>query len=397
MRVLFVHNLYGSAAPSGENQVLEAEVAMTRAAGAEVDVYTEKSDELRIKGAWGKVIAGLSTPWNPLAARRVKKRVREFRPDVVHVHNSFPRISPAVFYAVGDRAARVLTLHNYRLWCAAAIPLREGKVCTQCLDQRSVRPALRHGCYKQSRAATVPLAVNITLHRWLGTWTKQVDAFIALTEFQKQLMVQAGLPACRIHVKPNFYPGAPVVQEYGKRERYCVYAGRLSAEKGVRTLVAAWRRMGAAAPELRMVGDGELRSELEQQAQGTNVKFLGQLAAKEADAQIGGARLLVMPSEWFEGFPMVLREAFALGTPVAVSRIGPMPDLVCGGEAGALFTPGAVAEVADTVSGLWANEARLQDLSRQSRRQFEQNLTEGANQQRLQQIYETAVRGRREP
>lgn len=394
MRVLFVHNLYGSSAPSGENQVLDAEVQLAREAGADVDVYTEHSDELRARGALGKVVAGLSTPWNPFAARRVVRRVRAFRPDVVHVHNSFPRISPAVFHAVGRRAARVLTLHNFRLLCAAGTPLRDGRICTECLDRRSVWPALRHGCYKLSRLATVPLAANIALHRRLGTWTRQVDAFIALTDFQKQLMAQSGLPAAKIHVKPNFFPGAPAVQPYASRAPYCVFAGRLSADKGVRTLVAAWRRLGDAAPELRMIGDGDLRQELTAMANGCRIAFLGQCDAAATQQQIAGARLLLVPSEGYEGFPMVLREAFAFGTPVVVSDRGPLPDLVRRGEAGAMFAAADAQQLAALVAALWRDPARLEELSRAARQQFERHYTAAANFDTLLQVYESAVKAR---
>ncbi len=140
-------------------------------------------------------------------------------------------ISPSVFHAVGRRAARVLTLHNYRLLCPAAIPMREGKVCTDCIRQRSVLPALQHGCYRNSRLATVPLATNVALHRGIGTWQHQVDAFVALSDFQRNLMADGGLPKDKIHVKPNFYAGSPVVQPYAERPGYIVFVGRLGEEK----------------------------------------------------------------------------------------------------------------------------------------------------------------------
>ena len=244
MKVLLVHNFYGSTAPSGEGQVFNAEKALLLSRGHEVEEFTRHSDEIRAKGFSGTIQGALATPWNPWMARALQKKVESFRPDVVHVHNTFPLISPSIFHAIGHRAARVLTLHNYRLFCPAAIPMRQGRVCTDCLDSHSAWPALQHGCYRDSRLATLPLAVSVGLHRQLGTWKNQVDAFITLSDFQRKLMTESGLPAARVHVKPNFYPGLPPVISWHERAPYVVFAGRLGAEKGLVNLLRAWRAWG---------------------------------------------------------------------------------------------------------------------------------------------------------
>ena len=366
MKVLLVHNYYGSAAPSGENQVFEAEGKLLRERGHAVEGFLRHSDVIRAKGVLGALQGAFSTPWNPFAAKAVRRAVETSHPDVVHVHNTFPLLSPAIFHAIGHRAARVLTLHNYRLFCAAAIPMREGQVCTECLDSRSVLPALQYGCYRNSRVATLPLAANVTLHRHLGTWTKQVDAFIALSEFQRERMIEAGLPAELVHVKPNFYPGNPTVVPWADRRQSVVFAGRLTAEKGVLALVRAWLMWGASAPELRIVGDGGLRKELAQLAATmpqAPIRFLGQLTGTEAQNEIARARLLVLPSEWFEGFPMVVREAFAFGTPAAVSNIGPLPSIVQQGENGVLFSPGNPQSLLQVVRTLWETAGELEQLA----------------------------------
>ena len=392
MRVLFVHNFYGSSAPSGESQVYEAERALLASRGHALAEFTRHSDEIRDQGAWGAIRGGAATPWNPWAARALRRAVAQFRPDVVHVHNTFPLISPAAFHALaGTGVARVLTLHNYRLFCPAAIPMRAGKVCTDCLDTRSSRPALRHGCYRGSRAATLPLAASVSLHRRLGTWTNQVDAFVALSDFQRGLMADAGLPRDRVHVKPNFYPGLPPVQPWQARAPYAVFAGRLTAEKGVATLLRAWRAWGGDAPELRLVGDGELRPELKHMAAGLSVRFLGQVGGAEAQAQIAGARLLVLPSVCFEGFPMVVREAFAFGTPVAVSAIGPLPSIVQHGRSGVVFAPGDPDSLLREVRTAWEAAGLLEQLGQGARSEFEAKYTEDANYTTLMDIYRQAI------
>lgn len=394
MKVLLAHNYYGSAAPSGENQVFEAEGKLLRERGHEVSEFIRHSDAIRDKGAWGVVQGALSTPWNHFAAKAIEKMVEALQPDIVHVHNTFPLLSPAIFPAIGHRAARVLTLHNYRLFCPAAIPMRAGQVCTDCLDRRSVLPALQHGCYRGSRLATLPLAANVALHRRLGTWTKQVDAFIALTEFQRERMIQAGLPADLVHVKPNFYPGNPAIVPWADRRPCVVFAGRLSAEKGVLALVRAWLMWGASAPELRILGDGDLRGELERlaaTAPKVPIRFLGQLAGVSAQEEIARARLLVLPSEWFEGFPMVVREAFAFGTPAAVSNIGPLPSIVRQGENGVVFAPGDPQSLLAAVRAAWEKTGELERLAAGARRSFEVLYTEEANYRMLMAIYAQAI------
>lgn len=391
VKILLTHNFYGSSAPSGENQVFEAERALLLARGHEVETFTRHSDEIRAQGVWGVVKGALATPWNPWMTRAMRQTVDRFKPDVVHVHNTFPLISPGIFHAIGPRAARVLTLHNYRLFCPAGIPMRSGQVCTDCLDTRMPWPALWHGCYRDSRAATLPLALSVGLHRAAGTWARQVDAFIALSEFQRQRMAIAGLPLDKVHVKPNFYPGMPDVLPWRARQPYVVFAGRLTSEKGVTSLLHAWAAWGAAAPELRLVGDGPLRPELEQLAKGLPVRFLGQLSAAEAQAQIAAACLLVLPSVCYETFGLVVMEAFAFGTPAAVSNIGPLPSMVRHGGSGVVFEPTNHESLLHEVRRAWEAPGLLEQLGQGARAEFEGKYTEEANYAMLMGIHERAI------
>ncbi len=392
--ILLAHNDYGSAVPLGENQVFEAERDLLRQRGHTVSEFTRHSDEIRTKGVWGAIQGACAVPWNPWSVVAIRRAVDAFQPDVVHVHNTFPLISPGIFHAIGGRAARVLTLHNYRLFCPAAIPMRAGQVCTDCLDRHSSWPALRYGCYRNSRLATLPLAFSVGLRRMLGTWTRQVDAFIALTDFQRDRMIAAGLPAELVHVKPNFYPGYPIPKPWAARRPSVVFAGRLTAEKGVMALVRAWLLWGAAAPELRIVGDGDLRGDLKRLAAtdpATPIRFLGPLPSEAAQAEIAQARLLILPSEWFEGFPMVVREAFAFGTPAAVSAIGPLPSIVQSGHSGVVFAPANPESLFREVRAAWETPGLLERLGQGARQAFEARYTEDANVQMLMAIYQQAL------
>jgi len=397
MKILLVHNFYGSAAPSGENMVFEAEKSLLQKNGHDVALFTRHSDEIRNNSFAGMLRGAIATPWNFKMAIAIKKAIADFSPDVIHAHNTFPLISPSIFYAIGKKVARVLTLHNYRLFCPAAIPLRNGKVCIECIENKTVWPSIRYGCYRNSRLATLPLAVSVALHRMLGTWTKHVDAFITLSDFQRTLMASAGLPDERIYVKPNFYPGKPSVVPWGKRGEYVVFVGRLSVEKGVNSLLRAWRLWGIEAPALKLVGAGELRTELEKMVSGLPVQFIGQVGSSEAQAHIANARLLVLPSECFEGFPMVIREAFAFGTPVAVSNIGPLPSIVQHGKNGVVFEPENPQSLLNTVRTAWETPSLLEELGAGARAEFESQYNEDVNYRSLMDIYEkTIARKKRE-
>lgn len=391
MRILLVHNFYGSEAPSGENVVFEAEKTLLEERGQTVRLFTRHSDEIRSKGPVGTLAGALSTPWNSFSARALAQVVEEFRPDVVHAHNTFPLLSPAVFHAVGKHAATVLTLHNYRLLCPAGIPMRDGHVCTDCITRQSVQPALRHGCYRGSRLATVPLALNVALHRRLGTWQRKVDAYVALSGFQRRLMVEGGMPADKMHVKPNFYAGNPAVVPFDARKGQVVFVGRLGREKGIHTLIEAWRHWGSGAPRLKIIGDGPLRGELQQGAQNLPIEFAGQVSAEAAQRVIANAQLVVLPSECFEGFPMVVREAFAFGTPVAVSRLGPLPDIVRHGQSGVVFEPADAASLLQTVRDVWQAPDLLASLAKGARSEFEEKYNEQANYHLLMDIYQKAI------
>lgn len=398
MKILLAHNFYGSSAPSGENTVFAAETDMLRQAGHEVVTFTRHSDEVRKQGVWGVLKGGLSTPWNPFSYLKTVRIIQRECPAIMHVHNTFPFLSNSIFLsAMKSSTATVLTLHNYRTVCAAAIPMRDGKTCTECIDHQIVLPAIKYGCYRQSRFATLPLATSIALNRKLGTWQEHVDAFIVLTNFQRNLMVKSGFPAERIHVKPHFYPDPPLPIPYEKRDAKVLFIGRLGEEKGVRFLLEAWQQWGDHAPQLELIGDGPLRPELERlaQGQGDRVRFLGQLPFEETQCRLAKAKLLVLPSLCFEGFPMVIREAFALGVPVAASNLGAMASLVDNGTNGVLFESGLKDDISRTISAVWNDQEKLATMAEAARAEFEENYTAEANYKILMDIYQNAIENRR--
>lgn len=397
LKILLVHNYYGSSAPSGENTVYDAEKSLLKSAGQGVVEFTRHSDEIRCQGIWGAIKGGVSVPWNPFIYTSMRRTIEQQSPDIMHVHNTFPLISPAVFHSAAKTStATVLTLHNYRTVCAAAIPMRQGKPCTECIDKQTVAPAVKYGCYRQSRLATLALATSISLHRYLRTWEKQVDAFIALTEFHRDLLIKAGLPANRIHVKPHFYSNVPALIPWESREEKVVFIGRLGEEKGVRYLIDAWRQWGEQAPLLELIGDGPLRLELERsiQGEGNRIRFLGQLSFAETQERLARSRLLVLPSICFEGFPMVIREAFALGVPVAASRLGSMPCLIEDGRTGGLFKAADAQDLARCLKILWISQRDLGQKAAAAHAEFEAKYMAESNYDTLMEIYQAAIANR---
>ena len=308
MRILLVHNFYGSSAPSGENKVFEAEKAMLEKHGHEVAVYTRHSDEIRkgnvIARLWGNLKGAVCTVGNPFAARAVAKICREFKPDVVHVHNVFPLISPLAIRAASKYAPVVMTLHNYRTACAAGVPTRNGKVCSLCLDKKCVWDGIRHRCYRGGVLSTLPLSMNISLYRrLLPMW---VSRFIVFSEFQKGKMVAYGWPEDKFVVKPNFVSGIMPREEVQRKDQI-LYVGRLSREKGVETLINAFRII-----------------------RGGGVIFLGKQNAEMVLRLMSESKAICVPSEWWEGMPITLIEAFHTGTPMIVSNQRMMPEMIIG-------------------------------------------------------------------
>jgi glycosyltransferase involved in cell wall biosynthesis len=399
VKILLVHNFYGSTAPSGENTAYSAEAALLRHRGHSVDEFTRHSDEVLHDGFAGTLRSAASVVWNPFSLRLLKRTLRETKPDIVHVHNTFPLLSPSVFYASRERnIPTVMTLHNYRMGCAAGTALRNDQPCTLCLDNKSVIPALRYGCYRESRIATLPVAAMIAYNNARDTWRSNVDAFITLTDFQKEKMIRFGLLQESLFVKPHFLDDPPQPVPWTNRENKIVFVGRLYAAKGIHILLDAWRRMGKRAPHLEVIGDGPMREELvhsvrESEAPGS-VSFLGNVSHDEAMKRMSSAKLLVVPSVCYEGFPMVVQESFALGVPVAASNIGSLPYLITEDKNGRLFVPGDPVDIITCVTRLLADDARLRFLAEGARRDFDEKYTAEKNYSALMAIYEAAAERR---
>lgn len=347
MRVLVLHSRYTSGPASGENRAVEDEVRLLAEAGHDVRAWLPSPG-----GATGLRLAGLAAGmvWSREAASEVRRLIAERRPDVVHCHNLFPMLSPSVLAAAGDVPV-VLTLHSYRLLCLSAVLVRDGRVCEDCVG-RAPWPGVVHGCYRGSRGASAALAGSLALGRRRGAFDR-VRRFLAVSPFVRDLHVRAGFDPDRILVKPNFSWPAPPRRGPG---RHFLFLGRLSAEKGVGTLLDAWRslatdRGGRPAPPLVVAGDGPLGAGLRAAAP-PGVRFVGAVPPSEVQALIREARALLLPSVCHEGEPRSVLEAYAAGVPVVASRTGGLPGVVDEETSGLLASPGDAGAWAAAVERL---------------------------------------------
>ncbi len=377
-RVLLVHNAYQHR--GGEDSVVEAELALLRGKGHQVECYFRDNHELL---AGGRARAAMDTLWSARTSADMKSLFAAFKPDLIHVHNSFPLISPSLYWAAAKAGIPVVqTLHNFRLLCPQAMFMREGRVCEDCLGQLPWRGAL-HRCYRGSFAQTATLVAMLALHRGLRTYDQQVTRYIALNNFCRDKFIEGGLPAARVMVKPNFVdlPAGPESAREGG-----LFVGRLSPEKGLELLTTALDSL----PDTRItvVGSGPLEARV---AAHRGLLATGALPFAAIVERMRGARFLVLPSVWYENFPRTLVEAYACGLPVIASRLGALAELVEDGVTGLLFEAGSASDLASKLRWAQDNPQRMGQMGVAARAHYEAHYTAQRNYHTLMQIYAAAM------
>ena len=388
MRIAFVHNHYRTDTPSGEDTAVELETRLLRDAGCEVFRYTRASDEIARFSPAQKAALALRAIWSREDQARLSVFLDETEPDVVHVHNTFPLISPAAIATVAARGIPVVaTLHNFRTFCVNAQLFRDGRPCEDCVGH-SPWPGLAHRCYRRSLPMSATIAASIAFHRRRGTWTRDVTRFIALSNFARDRFVASGMPADRIDVIPNFvdWPKQAPSQE----RNYFLYLGRINYEKGLDFLASAWSsEMG----ELCVVGNGPTRAAVERQLSGVGgVTFLTAQAHDRAMEILANARALIIPSRVYEGSPVVLAEAYARGVPVIGPRHGAFAEYVEDGETGRLFRPGEVTHLRECIR-VFQTAATAERMGENARRVFERTFAPEHHRAQLLRMYQAVASG----
>ncbi|MFI6226992.1 glycosyltransferase [Micromonospora echinospora] len=384
MKIVVAHNRYRQAQPSGENTIVDAEIAQLTAAGVEVLPFLRSSDEIPTMPKTAKALLPISPIYAPRAQQELSRLLTEHKPDALHLHNPYPLLSPWVVRTAHKHGVPVVqTVHNYRQVCSSGVYFRDGAICQDCKGRALGVPAIRNRCYRGSTVQSALMATTLAVHR--PTW-RSVDRFVALTSQIATHLREYGIPADRIVVKPNGIPdpGQPAPLGEG-----FFYLGRLSPEKGLGLLLDAWRRHpdGALGP-LRIAGDGELRHLAEQAAaERTDVTYLGSLDRDGVRAVMAQSAVVIAASLWHDVLPTVVIEAMASGRPVLGTDLGGIPYLV-----GADDPAGAVgwvvpADPAAMAAALPQAAAGAAALSAPARLRYERTFHPDVVTKRLIDVY----------
>ena len=387
MKILQIHNEYQTV--GGEEFSLNAEKSVLEENGHKVQQWIAKSSEISKFSPIKKFQVSLNSMWSRNIYSQIKSFLKVHRPDIAHIHNTVPLISPSVYAACqAENIPVVQTLHNFKFVCPGSNLYRNNQVCEKCIGKSFTYPALIHGCYRRDYLSTAFLVSTLTFNRLRGTYAKEIDTYVALTDFARQKFIEAGLPEEKLVVKPNFVTSQ--ISEGTHQGKYVLFAGRLISQKGIETLLQAWSLLGGEVP-LKIAGTGYLAKHL-QSGLPANVEYLGQLPRQNVISLMQNATALVFPSEWYEGFPMTIVEAFATGLPVITSRLGGMAEIVQAGHSGWHFEPGNPQDLAITVRQAWDNLQEVKRRGELARLQYEELYSPDRNYKMLLNIYQKALK-----
>jgi len=378
IRVLMVHNAYQQT--GGEDSVVANEISLLKKHGHDVEVYFRHNDEIVNQS---KLSLLTQTMWSKKTYTESLDLLKKIKPDIIHVHNTFPLVSPSLYWAAQKlNVPLVQTLHNFRLLCPQAMFLREGRICEKCIGKSSWR-SIVHKCYRSSVTQSAALSGMLIFHHKIGTYKNKISRYIALNKFCRDKFIQGGLPAEKILVKPNF------VTEFGinhfERSGF-LFVGRLSYEKGVKILAKAFNNN--LHGNLRIAGTGPEHNAI---ADINGIELLGGLQAPSVRLEMQKSVALILPSIWYENMPMTLVEAYANGLPVIASRIGALADLVEDGKTGLLFNAGDAADLAEKMAWAYKNPDAMAQMGRNARAKYLAEYTEDINYQILMNIYDEAI------
>lgn len=385
MKVLLCHNYYQQ--PGGEDRSFFDEEWLLKSHGHDVVRYTVHNDVI---DEMSSLRLAKTLIWNRDSYRELRELIRRERPAVMHCTNTFPLISPSVYYAAKREGVPVVqSLHNYRLLCPNALFLRNNKPCESCLGKSFPLPAIIHGCYRDSRVASAGVAAMVSFHRLMRTWTRGVDKYFVLTEFARDKFIQGGLAADKMVIKPNFvHPDTGPGDGSGD---YVIFVGRLSSEKGIDTLLSAWQQLPGNT-KLKIVGDGPMAGRVSQAMNDDpRIEWVGRRTKEEVDRLIHKASCLIIPSICYETFGRAIIEAYVHGVPVIASRHGAMAELVRHGETGLLFDAGNATKLREAVELAFRDPDKLLRMRREARREFERLYTADVNYELLIGTYKNVL------
>lgn len=377
--ILIVHNYYQI--PGGEDTVVANEKKMLEEHGHKVVLYTRNNSELKKMSTLRKLLLPFTTVFNPKTYIDIKKTIKDEKIEFVHVHNTLNLVSPAVYYAArAYKVPVVQTIHNFRLLCPGATFYRDGHICEDCLN-KGLQCAVKYECYRESRIQTLICVINTCFHRMLGIYGK--INYICLTDFNKEKLLNLKqINEENVFVKPNFIKNRGEFIPAERRKKQFVFAGRLDKLKGIEILLESWKQMGSTAPKLIVCGTGPLEKWCKDfiQKYDLNVEMLGFVPNEDALKIIAISRALVLPTQWYEGFPMSIVEAFSVGTPVVCSDLGNAGSIVDDGLTGVKFRPEVTEELIQALG-------KCEGLHEKTWTLYLEKYTEKKNYEMLMKIY----------
>ena len=391
VHILMLHNRYQYA--GGEDSSTLAEIEVLSQFGHQVTLIEKHNDEIQEYSTLEKLNLFFKTAWNSQEYYKARSRLQEIQPDLLHVQNFFPLFSPSIHAAAQSlNIPTIQHLRNFRLGCLNSYLFRNGKVCEACVGKNPWR-GIAYRCYRNSSPASLAVWNLLTYNRWRRTWEKDVDAFITPSQFAANKLIEIGIPADRLYVKPNVTPDPladQTIPPFPQQPTF-LFIGRLSPEKGVMTLLKAWEKLTEPQWQLKIVGDGEQREALEQFVQEkalTNVHFLGYQPKAQVIEQIKQATAIVVPSQWYETFGRVVIEAFACGRPVLVSNLGALAELVRDHETGFLITHDSVEQWVEFLRWSGNHLLEMEKMGKKARMIYQRNYTPEVNYQQMMSIYQ---------
>lgn len=388
LKIVIAHNYYQLS--GGEDETMRREGELLRAAGHEVNEFIRRNSEIARSNIVGRARLAVKTIWSEDSRKSMLAFLKETKPDLVHFHNTFPLMSPSVYYACRDAGVPVVqTLHNPRLICPGGSLERNNHVCEDCKGKRVAWSAALHACYRQSHIQSGVAAAMLAVHWELRTWQEMISVYVVSTPFYRRKFVEAGFPAEKIVVKPHFVEDPQVAHcDRG----YAVFVGRLANEKGVPILLRAWDEVPNVRLKIR--GDGPFLPHVEglaRKSQGM-VEVLPRLNRKELSSVIAGARFLIWPSQgYYETFGYVAVEAFSCGVPVIASRVGVAEEIVQDGETGLHFTANDPHDLASKVQWAWSHPEEMEAMGRKARAEYIAKYTPERNYPMLMEVYRRAM------
>ncbi|MDU6428057.1 glycosyltransferase family 4 protein [Clostridium perfringens] len=384
--ILIVHNYYQI--PGGEDTVVENEKRMLEDNGHKVFLYTRHNNEIKKRNILGKLILPFEAIYSFKTIKDIKKIIRENDIDIVHIHNTLHLISPSVYKAAKDCGVKVIkTLHNYRLVCPSATLIRDGKVCKKCLES-GLYNAIKYSCYRNSKLQSIITTSIIKFNRIIGSY-KKIDKYILLTGFGEDIFKNF-IGKNKICIKPNFC--GSILKDSSEisyeRKNYFVYFGRIDKLKGIDKLVNAWKKINNST--LLIIGVGPYEQELKEDILNNNInniKYLGYKNRDEIRKIISNSYAVIVPSQWYEPFGMVVIEAFGMGTTVIASNIGALGKIVKNNYNGLIFDYNNEQELITCINYLINNETERIRLNKNAFQSYLDNYTLDINYRMLLDIY----------